>query len=844
MRRELRMTRFAPGTLLMTLLVSVPVAALTLTGVQSRKVHGTSGTYDLSVSRAVAITGSITVEPRRGNGTHTIVFQFDEAITQAGSAVVTDISGTPTGSATTQALGNSVVVTLTNVADGRRATISLSGVNGSTNASVAIGFLVGDVNGTLSIDANDVKAIKAIAGKAVNLANFKFDVNTTGDINASDVSAVKARVGVSLGVSPPPSVSLGNVASAQVGAPSTLVATATAPAGVTISKVAFYEGITRLGEAALPPYTLGWTPFAEGPTVLSARAITSSGIFAASNPVNVGVAPHPAADAARLLTQATFGAPLAEISRVALMTPAAYLEEQFSVAQTPHLTTVRNDPFYPTEPYSVMMPSIWKQYFEAPDQLRQRVVTALSQIMVISLNNNTIGDQACGSASYLDLLGANAFGNFRNLLKDITLSPAMGEYLDMKGSAKADPALNSIPSENYARELMQLFSIGTVMIGIDGSVQLDSMGKPINTYSEATAQQVARALTGWNHAGQDQTKPWRWLYPDVPYPSEPVSAAKACTAWSLPMAPWTATYRSADDKRDIAGGAHDSNAKTLLTYPGSVGYSQNVPAGQTPMQDVDAVVDNLFNHPNVGPFIGEQLIKRMVTSNPNRSYVARVAGAFNNNGAGVRGDMKAVIRAILLDPEARAPRSTQANAFGKLREPILRFTHLHRAFGATMAGGSYRSIYDLGGSDSLGQSPLHAGSVFNFYHPDYTPSGPLAVAQLVGPEFEITNSATISGFMDFSKYGIIGGFNQSSTDPNTRLQPIYDSYIALASNPAAMIDAMNLTLLSAGMSVQFRSQLVDVVTRLTDSNATTQATERFKTALWLIMNSPEYSIQK
>ena len=198
--------------------------------------------------------------------------------------------------------------------------------------------------------------------------------------------------------------------------------------------------------------------------------------------------------------------------------------------------------------------------------------------------------------------------------------------------------------------------------------------------------------------------------------------------------------------------------------------------------------------------------------------------------SGVRGDMRAVIRAILLDTEARAPRSTQPASYGKLREPVLRFTHMHRAFEAKMAGGNYSSIYDLGSSDSLGQSPLHAASVFNFYHQDYSPSGPLGQAQLFGPEFEITNSATISGFMDFSKYGIIGGFNQSATDPNTRLAPVYDSYIALASTPAAMIDAMSVTLLSAGISAQFRTQLIDVVTKLTDSNATTQATERFKTA--------------
>jgi uncharacterized protein (DUF1800 family) len=463
--------------------------------------------------------------------------------------------------------------------------------------------------------------------------------------------------------------------------------------------------------------------------------------------------------------------------------------------------------------------------------------------MVISMQNNTIGDQACGTAYYLDMLGRNAFGNFRTLLKDVTLSPAMGEYLDMKGSAKADPVVNSIPSENFARELLQLFSIGTVMLNMDGSVQFNN-GQPINTYSEATAQEFARALTGWNFAGQDQSLSWRWLYPDVPYPSDAVSAAKACTAWSTPMEPWTTTYRSSDNTRNITGGAHDKGAKTLLAYPGSASFNQNVPANQTPMQDIDAAVDNIFNHPNVGPFIGEQLIQRLVTSNPSGAYVSRVAAAFNNNGSGVRGDMKAVLRAILLDPEARAPSGSQPVSFGKLREPVIRFTHLHRAFGAVMSGGYYASIYDLGGSDSLGQSPLRAPSVFNFYHPDFAPSGPLAQADLFGPEFEITNSATISGFMDFSKYGIIGGFNQSSTDTTKWLRPNYDAYIAMAGNPAQMVDALNTLLLAGSMSQQFRAQLIDVATKLTDSNATTQSTERFKTVLWLILNSPEYSIQK
>jgi uncharacterized protein (DUF1800 family) len=545
-------------------------------------------------------------------------------------------------------------------------------------------------------------------------------------------------------------------------------------------------------------------------------------------------------DAARLLTQTTFGATRDEIVRVAGIGPQVYLNEQFAAQQTNHVNTVLADPKYPSEPWSVLMPSVWKQYFEGNDQLRQRVSYALSQIIVVSRNNNTLGDQACSIAGHIDILGRHAFGNFRDILKDVTLNPAMGLYLDMKQSSKADPVLNSVANENYARELLQLFSIGTVMLNQDGSVQFAN-GKAVDTYSEETVREFARALTGWTFANQDQTKPWRWLYPDVPYPSD-TNAAKACTAWTAPMQPWTASYRSGDDKRTLTGGPHDAGAKTLLSYPNAV--KRDLPAGQTPQKDVEDVIDNVFNHPNVGPFIGEQLIQRLVTSNPSGAYVSRVAAAFNNNGAGVRGDMKAVIRAILLDPEARLLPRNQATTYGKLREPVLRFTHLHRAFGARMLGGSYRSIYDLSGA--IGQSPHNAPSVFNFYHPDYTPSGVMMQAGLYGPEFEITNSATLSSFMDFSKWAIVGGFGRNSSNPNEPnwLKPNYDYYTALSSNPAAMVDDLNLVLMGGSMSPQFRTQLVDVVTKLTDSNATNQATERFNTAFWLIMNSPEYSIQK
>jgi uncharacterized protein (DUF1800 family) len=627
-----------------------------------------------------------------------------------------------------------------------------------------------------------------------------------------------------------------------VGTAVSITPAAVDPDGI-VTKVEFFEGSTKLGESTTAPFTFSWLPNSEGAKTITAKATDNSNGVSASLASSVNITASSTINASRLLAQATFGATREEIDRVAALGAAAYLEEQFGRAQTSHLTTVRNDPRYPTEPYAVMQPSIWKQYFEANDQLRQRMVFALSQILVISQQNNTIGDAACGTASYLDILGKNAFGNFRDLLKEVTLSPAMGHYLDMKQSAKADATLNSIPNENYARELMQLFSIGTVMLNNDGSPQFVN-GKTVETYSEETAQAVARALTGWTYAGQDQTKSWRWLYPDVPYPQNVADGIKACDAWSKPMEPWAASYRSADDKRDITGGAHDTGAKTLLTYPGSDNFKKNIPANQTPMQDIDAVIDNVFNHPNVGPFIGELLIQRLVTSNPSGAYVSRVANAFNNNGAGVRGDMKAVIRAILLDAEARTSPGSLPASFGKLREPVVRFVQFHRAFNAKMVNGNYASLYDFTSSDSLGQNPLRAGSVFNFYSPEFAPSGPISKAGLVGPEFGITNSATISGFMDFSKYAIINGYGQYESDKTKWIQPNYDFYIALAPNPPAMVDQLNSLLLSGQMSSQFRTKLIEVATKLTDSNITTQNAERFKLVLWLILNSPEYSIQK
>ena len=549
-------------------------------------------------------------------------------------------------------------------------------------------------------------------------------------------------------------------------------------------------------------------------------------------------------DAARFLRQATFGAQRGAIDALVTQGYTDWLDKQFAKPAISHLATVTADPNLPEAPWTPTMASLWKQFFEGDDQLRQRVGFALSQIFVVSMRSNTVQDAACGTASYLDALNRGGFGNFRDLLKDVTLSPVMGEYLSMKQSAKADPVLQTQPDENYAREVMQLFSVGLVMLNNDGSVKLDADGKPIPTYNEDTVKGFAKALSGWTHAGQDQSKPWVWIYPDIWDPDPIIKTQKACPAWSAPMQPWTAGYRPSDgnNNRVIAGPAHDTGAKQLLVYLGSP-YS-TLPAGQSPQTDLENVLDNIFFHPNVGPFIAKQLIQRLVTSNPSPQYVQRVAQKFNDNGSGARGDMKTVVRAILLDSDARSLSVASQPSFGKLTEPAVRFVQFHRAFNAKRASGYY-DLWDLGAPTFLNQSPMHAPSVFNFYHPNFTPGGPMTAANLVGPEFEIADTSALAGFSDFSRWGILPGFGNGDTDVGHAITPDYSYYLGLINNPASLLDELELVLCAGCLDPTLKSQIVQAVGKISlTGNVAAQSQERLYTALWLIINSPDYSVQK
>lgn len=416
--------------------------------------------------------------------------------------------------------------------------------------------------------------------------------------------------------------------------------------------------------------------------------------------------------ASRFLAQATFGANLALIQHVANIGHEAWLDEQLVL---PAIDTLPIVSAGTVDGEGLILPAMfrwahWQYMMTAPDLLRHRMVFALSQLLVISTQLDELGEQARGMSSYYDLFQKHAFGKFRYLLFDVTMHPFMGIYLSHLKNRKTDLALNRFPDENYAREVMQLFTIGLYELNQDGSYQLDQNGSPIPTYSNAEITEFAKVFTGLTTKPEQDDQ-----VIDLEYFLENDDIFHEAMIMY-------------DDE-------HEPGEKKLLK--GLV-----IPAGQTGMQDINDAVDNLFNHPNVGPFIGRLLIQRLVKSNPSPAYISRVTAAFNDNGSGVRGDMKAVIKAILLDSEARDTSYFTDPTHGKLREPFVRYVQLCRAFNPASPNGLYRNSGGLA-QDMLQQYPFHAPSVFNFFLPTYQPLGPLAKANLVAPEFQITGMKTI-----------------------------------------------------------------------------------------------------
>ncbi len=516
------------------------------------------------------------------------------------------------------------------------------------------------------------------------------------------------------------------------------------------------------------------------------------------------------ADVVRLLEQATFGPTDALITRVQSIGVDAWLQEQFTapVSGYPSLTPYPSNSAVgcpsgsPTTCFRdnyTMYPlqvSFFQNALTGNDQLRQRVAFALSQILVVS---GVQIKQPSSMAPYQNILTNGAFGNFRQLLADVTLSPVMGDYLDMVNNDKPNLTTGVEPNENYAREILQLFSIGTIKLHQNGTPQLDAFNNPIPSYDQDIIEGFAHVFTGWTYA------PLTGATPRAHNPAN----------YQQPMI----VYR--DSKNSDVN--HDKATKALLSYPNAVWAT--VPANQTAEVDLSRALDNIFNHPNVGPFIGKQLIQHLVTSNPSPGYVSRVAAAFNNNGAGVRGDLKAVVRAILIDDEARGTAKGGSN-YGHLREPVLFVANLLRAFNAT-------SDYVLANqATAMGQNLFNAGSVFNYYPPDYVVPG----TTILGPEMALqSSSAALSraNFVNTIAFSRIGTAPAGTQIDLSALQ-------ALAGNPTTLVDSLNRLLLHGTMAAAMQSEIIKAVNSVASNNPKLRA----QTALYLVATSSQYQVEK
>ena len=513
--------------------------------------------------------------------------------------------------------------------------------------------------------------------------------------------------------------------------------------------------------------------------------------------------------ASRFAAQATFGMSFAEIDALARQGKENWISSQLALPVADHVSIVadfvqRRDAgeFAQLEQdieYLIMFRRLawWHRTVTAPDTLRQRIAFALSEIFVVSDNVDDLIVNPFALSDYYDTLLTHAFGNYRDLLRAVSLHPAMGIYLSHVNNRRSDSVNNTFPDENYAREVMQLFSIGLFELNIDGSLRLDNAGDPIPTYSNVEIREFAKIFTGLSFGGGNA------------FFGNPVPA------FLSPMQMFDAE--------------HEPGVKNLLN--GTV-----VPAGQTGSQDLETAIDNLFEHPNVGPFIGKQLIQRLVTSNPSPAYIERVARAFNGENTGTRGDMQAVVRAVLLDSEASAT-PTNASDFGKLREPVVRYASILRQFGASSDDGFIANTgYFL---QELGkQHPLSAPSVFNFFLPAHSPSGEIATAGLVAPEFQITTSNSIVGLSNLIDFIVLADFVTDAPEPFAAVSLNYDDYTAIAADIDTLIDRLDIVLAGGTLDPAARQAIAAVLTDIDDLNL------RTRIGIYMFLISSDYAVRQ
>ncbi|MGK5026253.1 DUF1800 domain-containing protein [Janthinobacterium sp. RB2R34] len=521
-------------------------------------------------------------------------------------------------------------------------------------------------------------------------------------------------------------------------------------------------------------------------------------------------------EASRFLARATFGPNMAAIDALAASNSDAWFAEQFAKPQTLHLSymdkliAAQVAANGPRVGFTAFYETFWQQAIRGDDQLRQRVAFALSQIFVISMQNETIRPLVRGTSSYYDMLGQHAFGNFRNLLDGVARHPMMGIYLSHMRNQKESGTRT--PDENFAREVMQLFTIGLVQLNPDGSVKM-SGGKPIDTYTREDVAGLAKVFTGLSWAGPDQSNGrFNGSVADPERDSKPMQMYAA--------------FHSTSEKRFLG---------------------QSISGTTSGDDDIKVALDTLFNHPNTAPFFSRQLIQRLVTSNPSAAYIGRVSAVFANNGKGVRGDMQAIVRAVLLDQEAVAMAGSTMRT-GKLREPLLRLANWMRAFDAKPANGIYNIYYLDDPLSGLGQSALNAPSVFNFYRPSYVPpNSAIASAGLVAPEMQITSEPSVTGYLNFMQDAVNAGVGDAR-----QVKPDYSNELAVSADANALVDRVDLLLMNGAMSSRLRGQIVGAVNSIalpaaSSTNGTQIAnlqSNRVKLAIFLAMASTDYLVQK
>ncbi|MFK7892427.1 MAG: DUF1800 family protein [Granulosicoccus sp.] len=500
-------------------------------------------------------------------------------------------------------------------------------------------------------------------------------------------------------------------------------------------------------------------------------------------------------EAYRLLDQGTFGPTLQDVAEASELGPESWINQQMLLPATFLSEGLQRANIDRWNEYVNVW---WRHAIESEDQLRQRVAFALSQILVVSAAGG-LNDEQMGLANYYDILLRHAFGNYRDLLFAVTTNPVMGEYLSMKGNQKPNLEQNIQPDENYARELLQLFSIGQVLLNNDGTPKVGSDGVPIPAYDQNDIEAYARVFTGWQFANSDN---FHW-------PSNP--------DYLSPMQPFEEF--------------HDTEAKTLLS-------------GQTTTAEVDALtelnqaLDSIFYHPNVGPFISRLLIQRLVTSNPSPGYVSDVASVFNQNQAGERGSLASTVKAILMHNEARNGHFLEPETFGKLKEPLLRMTHLWRAFKPE----AFPPDFNYGwAANDLAQAPLNSPSVFNFYRPDYSHPGEISNRGLVAPELQIHNETSIISMTNRLLAASIWSHNFREDPAANQIIIDISREMQLEQDPLALIDHLDLLLLGGRMSSELHQQIVELMHARNHENG---APLRVSEAIFLIVSSPEAAVQQ